>query len=107
MNWCSMGSQYADSPGTTEKVRVTVRQERIEQSDPSDAVVTVVALDPKRHYVGSLEAVWGVFCHQVYFFASCEEAGQQDAGRAEIEILTAAETYALGKQSRNEISSYA
>ena len=73
----------------------------------ADAVVPVVALDPKKHDVSSLEAVWGVFCLQVYFFASREEAKRWAAGRWGIEILTVEEAYALGKQAFSELNSYA
>ena len=118
-NWCAWDSLFiapllkqtvtieSDSPETKETVRVTVGREGIEQSDPADAVVTVVALDPKKHDVSSIEAVWGVFCHQVYFFASREEAERWAAGREDIEILTVEEVYELGKQAFSELNSYA
>lgn len=78
-NWCAWDSLFippllkqtvtieSDSPDTKVKVRVTVGHEGIEQSDPADAVVTVVARDPKKHDVSSLQAVWGLFNHQAYF----------------------------------------
>ncbi len=118
-NWCAWDSLFiapllkqtvtieSDSPETKEKIRVTVGLEGIEQSDPADAVVTVVALDAKKHDLSSLEAVWGVFCHQVYFFASREEAQRWAAGRESIEILTVEEAYELGKQAFSELNSYA
>ena len=117
--WCAWDSLFiapllkqtvtieSDSPETKETVRVTVGQEGIEQTNPADAVVTVVALDPKKHDVSSLEAIWGAFCHQVYFFASREEAERWAAGREDIEVLTVEEAYELGKQSFNELNSYA
>ena len=118
-NWCAWDSLFiapllkqtvtieSDSPETKEKVRVTVGQDGIEQSDPADAVVTVVALDPKKQDVSSLEAVWGAFCHQVYFFASREEAERWAEGREDIEIFTVEEAYELGKQAFSELNSYA
>lgn len=118
-NWCAWDSLFiapllkqtvtieSDSPETKEKVRVIVGKAGFEQSDPADAVVTVVALDPKKHDVSSLEAVWGVFCHQVYFFASRDEAERWAASREDIEILTVEEAYELGKQAFSELNSYA
>ena len=70
-------------------------------------MVTVVVLDPKKHDVSSIEAIWGVFCHQVYFFASREEAERWATGREDIEILTVEEAYKLGKQAFFELNSYA
>ncbi len=118
-NWCAWDSLFiapllkqtvtieSESPDMKKKIRVTVGLEGIEQSDPADAVVTVVALDPKKHDLSSLEAVWGVFCHQVYFFASRMEAEQWAAGRDDIEILTVEEAYVLGKQAFSELNSFA
>ena len=118
-NWCAWDSLFiapllkhtvtieSDSPETKEKVRVTVGLEGIERSDPVGAVVTIVALDPKKHDLSSLEAVWGNFCHQVYYFASREEAERWAASREDIEILTVEEAYELGKQVFTELNSYA
>jgi hypothetical protein len=118
-NWCAWDSLFiapllkqtvtieSDSPETKEKVRVTVGRQGIELSEPADAVVTVVALDPKKHDVSSLEAVWGNFCHQVYYFASRDEAVRWAADREDIVILTVEEAYELGKQEFTELNSYA
>ena len=70
------------------------------------AVVTVVALDPGKHDVSSIEAVWGAFCHQVYFFASRQEAERWASGKEDIEILTVEEAYALGRMAFSELNSY-
>ena len=117
--WCAWDSLFippllrqtvtieSDSPETKEKVRVTVGQEGIEQSDPANAVVTVVALDPKKNDVSSVEAIWGNFCHQVFFFPSREEAERWAGERDDIVILSVDEAYQLGKQVFTELNSYA
>jgi alkylmercury lyase len=44
-----------------------------------------------------VEAIWGTFCHHIFFFASREEAGRWAAGRDNIEILSVEEAYELGR----------
>ncbi len=117
--WCAWDSLFippllnqkviieSDSPESKEKIRLTVSPERIEQSDPVDAVVSIVALDPKKHDVSSVEAIWGNFCHQVLFFASRDEAERWAAGREDIVILTVEEAYELGKQLFSGVLAYA
>ena len=73
-------------------------QDGVERMEPTDAVVSVVVLDPEKHDVSTVEAVWGNFCHQVYFFPSRQEAEEWATGRDDIAILSVDEAYELGKQ---------
>ncbi|MEE9248371.1 MAG: organomercurial lyase [Dehalococcoidia bacterium] len=95
------------APGTDTRVRLTVSPERVEQSKPANATVSIVVPDPKKHDVSSLEGIWSSFCHQIYFFGSREEADRWAAGKEDIEILTVEEAYELGKQVFSELNSYA
>ena len=95
------------SPGTEETIRLRVSPERVEEANPTGASVTLVALDPDKHDLSSVEAVWGTFCHQVYFFPSRDEAEQWAVGREDIVILSVADAYEVGKQAFSTLLVYA
>jgi alkylmercury lyase len=83
------------SPVSGEKVRLTVSPQGVEEVDPAGAVVSMVIVDPADANMGSVEAIWGAFCHHIFFFASREEAERWAAGRDDIEILSVEEAYEL------------
>ena len=83
------------SPLTGEKIRLTVSPQGMEEVDPAGAVVSIVIVDPADANMGSVEAIWGTFCHHIFFFASREEAERWAAGRDDIEILSVEEAYEL------------
>ena len=83
------------SPVSREKVRLTVSPQGVEEVDPAGAVLSIVIVDPDDADMGSVEAIWGTFCHHLFFFASREEAERWAAGRDEIEILSVEEAYEL------------
>ena len=94
------------SPLTGEKIRLTVSPQGMEEVDPAGAVVSLVIVDPADANMGSVEAIWGTFCHHIFFFASRDEAERWAAGRDEIEILPVDEGYELGKQLWRKVLSY-
>ena len=83
------------SPVSGEKVRLTVSPQGVEEVDPAGAVLSVIIVDPDDADMGSVEAIWGTFCHHIFFFASREEAERWAAGRDDIEILSVEEAYEL------------
>lgn len=83
------------SPVTGERVRLTVSPQGVEEVDPAGAVLSLVIVDPDDADMGSVEAIWGTFCHHLFFFASREEAERWAAGRHDIEILSVEEAYEL------------
>ncbi len=83
------------SPVSGEKVRLTVNPQGVEAVDPAGAVLSIVIVDPDDANMGSVEAIWGTFCHHLFFFASREEAERWAAGRDDIEILSVEEAYEL------------
>ena len=83
------------SPVTRERVRLTVSPQGVEEVDPPGAVLSWVIVDPDDANMSSVEAIWGTFCHHVFFFASREEAERWAAGRDDIEILSVEEAYEL------------
>jgi alkylmercury lyase len=86
------------SPVTRERVKLTVSPQGVEEVDPAGAVVSIVIVDPNDADMGSVEAIWGTFCHHIFFFASREEAERWASGRDDIEILSVEEAYELGRQ---------
>ena len=79
------------SPVTGERVRLTLSPKGVEEVDPPGAVVSMVIVDPDDADMASVEAIWGTFCHHMFFFASHEEAERWAAGRDDIEILSVEE----------------
>ncbi len=97
----------SESPLTKEKIRLTVSPQRVEESNPAGAVVSIVVMDPDKADMSSAQAIWGTFCHHIFFFASREEAEQWAAGRDDIEILSLDEGFELGKQFWSKVLAYA
>ncbi len=83
------------SPVSGERIRLTVSPQGVQEVDPAGAVVSIVIVDPDEANMGSVEAIWGTFCHHLFFFASREEAERWAAGRDDIEILSVEEAYEL------------
>jgi alkylmercury lyase len=94
------------SPVTRERVRLTVGPQGVEEVDPPDAVVSIVIVDPDEANMGSVEAIWGIFCHHIFFFASREEAERWAAGRDDIEIFSVDEAFELGRQLSSRFLAY-
>jgi len=86
------------SPVSGETIRLKVSPERVEEISPAEAVVSMVIVDPDKGDTSSAQAIWGTFCHHIFFFASRAEAEQWAAGRDDIEILTVEEGFELGKR---------
>ena len=87
----------SESPLSGTIVHVSLNKDAVESSLPETAVVTIVNIDPDFHDVSSMEAIWGNFCHQVYFFPSREEADEWASGKPNIAVLTVEEAYELGR----------
>jgi alkylmercury lyase len=94
------------SPVSREKVRLTVSPQGVEEVDPAGAVLSIVIVDPDDADMGSVEAIWGTFCHHLFFFASREEAERWAAGRHDIEILSVEEAYELVRQLSSRFLAY-
>ena len=97
----------SESPLTKEKIRLTVSADEVEESSPAGAVVSIVVIDPDKVDMSSAQAIWGTFCHRIFFFASREEGEQWAAGRDDIEILSLDEGFELGKQFWSKVLAYA
>ena len=97
----------SESPQSGTTVRIRLNKNGVEGSVPETAVVTIVNIDPDVHDVSSMEAIWGNFCHQVYFFPSREEADEWASGKDNIEVLTVDEAYELGRLAFSDLLQYA
>ena len=93
------------SPVSGERIRLTVSPQGVEEVDPAGAVVSIVIVDPDEANTGSVEAIWGAFCHHI-FFASHEEARRWAAGRDDIEILSVEEAHELMRLVFSRVLAY-
>ncbi len=97
----------SESPLSKEKVRLTVSADAVEEASPAGAMVSIVVIDPDKADISSTPAIWGTFCHHIFFFASRQEGEQWAAGRVDIEILSLDEGFELGKQIWSKVLAYA
>lgn len=97
----------SESPVSGKTVLLRVNPDAVANSMPEGAVVSIATIEPKVHDVSSVEAIWGNFCHQVYFFPSREEADEWAAGKSNIAILTVEEAHELGRLAFHELLAYA
>jgi len=97
----------SESPVSGTAVRLTVTPIEVENTTPEGAVVSIATIDPEVHDLSSVEAIWGIFCHQVYFFPSVEEAQEWAQGKSNIAILTVQEGYELGKMAFSKLRRFA
>ena len=97
----------SESPLSKEKVRLIVSADGVEGSSPAGAMVSIVVIDPDKADISSTPAIWGTFCHHIFFFASRQEGEQWAAGRDDIEILSLDEGFELGKQIWSKVLAYA
>ncbi len=116
--WCAYDTLYLpvllqqtatiESPSKLSKkpVRLTVSPTGVQDTNPAGAVLSMIIIDPDKTDMGSTKAIWGNFCHQIFFFASRQEAEQWAAGRNDIEILSVQEGFELGKQMWAKVLAY-
>ena len=97
----------SESPVSGETVRLTVTPNEVLSISPEGAVVSIATLDPEADGLRSVEAIWGNFCHQVYFFPSRDEAEEWASGKNNIEVLTVDEAYELGRLAFSDLLQYA
>jgi alkylmercury lyase len=96
----------AKSPVSGERVRLKVGPQGVEEVHPVGAVVSMVIVDPDQANMGTVEAIWGTFCHHIFFFASREETERWAASRDDIEILSVEEAYELGRLFSSRFLAY-
>jgi alkylmercury lyase len=88
------------SPASGTKIRLTVSPQRVKAVDPASAVVSIVVVDPDATDTSAVEAIWGTFCHHIFFFAAPHEAEAWTATRDNknvIEIVSVDEAFELGR----------
>ena len=96
----------SESPVSGETVSLMVSPEKVEESTPSGAVVSIATIDTAVHDVSSVEAIWSNFCHQVFFFPSRAEAEKWAEGKTNIAILSVHEAFELGKRAFSSLLAY-
>ncbi|MCI0897639.1 MAG: hypothetical protein J4O11_05025 [Chloroflexi bacterium] len=97
----------SESPVSGTTIRLAVTPDEVESSSPEGAVVSIATIDPKIHDMSTVEAIWGNFCHQVFFFPSLEEASEWAEGKTNIAILPVRDAYELGRLAFADLRRYA
>ena len=97
----------SESPVSGTTIRLAVTPDEVESSSPEGAVVSIATIDPKIHDMSTVEAIWGNFCHQVFFFSSLEEASEWAEGKTNIAILPVRDAYELGRLAFADLRRYA
>jgi alkylmercury lyase len=110
--WCALDTLFlpallgqparvgSESPVSGARVRLTVHPGRVDAVDPAGAVVSIVVVNPDTADTSSVEAIWGTFCHHIFFFGARQEAEKWAAGRDNtdaIEILSVDDAFELGQ----------
>ncbi len=93
----------SESPLSKKTVRLTIGPDGVQEVNPSSAVVSIPILEPDKADMTSAPAIWGNFCHHVFFFASRKEAEEWAGGRDDIEILSVNEGYEFGQELCSEV----
>jgi alkylmercury lyase-like protein len=116
--WCALDTLFlpillrqtveiASSSRLSERpVRLRVGPESIDALDPADAVMSLVALDPRQLDLSSVEEVWSAFCTWVHFFATRAEAEEWAHQREGIVIVTVREGYDLARAVWGGVPAY-
>ena len=95
------------SPLTGELIRLTVSPDGIVTSDPADLALSVPAEDPGQLTTAELAAIWGTFCHHIFFFASVDEGRRWAADRDNIEIHPVQDAYQFVTAMWRKVRSHA
>jgi len=96
----------SESPVRGTTVRLTVTPNGVVNSSPEGAVVSIAIIDPALDDVSSMEAIWGNFCHQVFFFPTKQEAEEWSKEKNNIAILSVNEGYELGRLVFSQLRHY-
>ncbi len=97
----------SDSPVSGETVRLNVTPDGVCSARPEGAVVSIATIDPEIHDVSSVEAIWSNFCHQVFFFPSMDEASEWGQGKNNIELVSVADGFEVGRLAFSELRGHA
>ena len=97
----------SESPVTGAPVRLTVTPNGVRSASPEGAVVSIAIIDTEIHDVPSVEAIWSNFCHQVFFFASMDEAREWAQGKTHVQLLSVEDAYQVGRLAFSNLRKYA
>lgn len=97
----------SQSPASKDTIRLTVSPHGVDEVNPAGSVLSIVIVDPDKVDLSSVESTWTTFCHHIHFFVSRHRAEQWAADRHDIEILSVAEGFELGKKSVAKILAHA
>ena len=86
----------SNAPGSNAEVSLQIGPDGVKA--PEGAVVSFVILEPDDIDMDSLESLWMVFCHQIHFFPSRDEAVEWTADRGyKFAILSIEDAFEVGQ----------
>ena len=95
------------SPVTGDPIRLTVSPDGIVSTDPVGLALSVPAEDPGQLTTAELAAIWGTFCHHIFFFSSVEEGQRWAADRDNVAIHPVQDAYQFVTAMWRKVRSYA
>lgn len=91
-------------PATNEKIKLTLTPERVQNSEPTDAVLSIIMPQTNESGFDKVEKVWMAFCCHVHFFKSMDTASEWFADKSEeVTFLSIEEGYRLGQLAFKEL----
>ena len=91
-------------PATKEKIKLTLTPEGVQNSEPTDAVLSIITPQATESGFDKVEEVWMAFCCHVHFFNSLDAASEWFADKSgEVTFLSIEEGYRLGQLAFMEL----
>jgi len=95
-------------PATKSKICLTLSPYGVEGYEPANTVLSMVLPSPRTEGIKSVEEIWMILCHYVFFFSSTEAVAEWFKGNGYNPIiLSVEEGFQLGRQTFAEVLRYA
>jgi len=117
--WCAWDSLFlpvmikqsanieSKCPVTGEKIIITVSPTMVEKTVPRNSAVSILIPDVTEDSINSVEEIWMIFCHHVFFFSSPDAAKSWlEDKKMNATVLTVEEGYQLGQLTFKELMNF-
>jgi len=95
-------------PTTKSKICLALSPYGVEGYEPANTVLSMVLPSPRTEGIKSVEEIWMILCHYVFFFSSTEAVVEWFKGKEyDPTILSVEEGFQLGRQTFAEVQRYA
>lgn len=94
-------------PTTRSKICLTLSPYKVEGYEPANTVLSMVLPRPRTEGPKSVEEIWMILCHYVFFFSSTEVVAEWFKGKGyDPVILSVEEGFELGRKSFEKVLKY-